>query len=126
MVFNSVAYFIYFTVVLLFYFIIPHKLRWLFLLSASYFFYMCLKAEYSMTDKIFTTRTQSFLALMIPLYAEENGVKCIFISRDSNEIFNDHKIYADERHLNRKGAMIFSEMLCEEVINSGVLNKLKE
>ena len=41
MLFNSFVFLIFFAVVTSFYFIIPHKIRWLFLLIASCFFYMC-------------------------------------------------------------------------------------
>jgi len=46
MLFNSLDYLIFFPVVVALYFAIPVKWRWLLLLIASYFFYMCWKAEY--------------------------------------------------------------------------------
>ncbi|MCX6235539.1 MAG: MBOAT family protein [Bacteroidetes bacterium] len=46
MLFNSIEYLIFFPVVVALYYIISHKWRWLFLLIASYYFYMCWKAEY--------------------------------------------------------------------------------
>ena len=46
MLFNSLDYLIFFPVVVALYFAIPAKWRWLLLLIASYFFYMCWKAEY--------------------------------------------------------------------------------
>ncbi len=46
MLFNSVAFLIFFPVVTLLYFLLPHKLRWSWLLAASCFFYMFFKPEY--------------------------------------------------------------------------------
>jgi D-alanyl-lipoteichoic acid acyltransferase DltB (MBOAT superfamily) len=46
MLFNSVDFLLFFPIVLLLYFITPHKYRWFLLLVASYYFYMCWKAEY--------------------------------------------------------------------------------
>jgi len=46
MLFNSFAFLIFFPVVTLFYFILPHKFRWCLLLVASCFFYMFFKPEY--------------------------------------------------------------------------------
>ncbi len=40
MLFNSFAYLLFFPVVCIIYYIIPHKVRWMFLLVTSYFFYM--------------------------------------------------------------------------------------
>jgi len=46
MLFNSIDYLIFFPVVVALYFAMPVKWRWLLLLLASYFFYMCWKVEY--------------------------------------------------------------------------------
>ena len=46
MLFNSLHFLIFFPIVALFYFIIPYKLRWIWLLFASYFFYMSWNALY--------------------------------------------------------------------------------
>lgn len=46
MLFNSFRFLIFFPLVVCFYFVIPHKYRWILLLVASYYFYMCWKAEY--------------------------------------------------------------------------------
>ncbi|MDQ3001286.1 MAG: MBOAT family protein [Fibrobacterota bacterium] len=47
MLFNSIHFLIFFPIVVLLYFSTPHKWRWLLLLSASYYFYMCWKPEYA-------------------------------------------------------------------------------
>ncbi len=41
MLFNSLKYLIFFPIVTVIYYLLPHKYRWAFLLGASYFFYMC-------------------------------------------------------------------------------------
>jgi len=46
MLFNSLAFLIFFPVVTLLYFLLPHKFRWFLLLAASCFFYMFFKPEY--------------------------------------------------------------------------------
>ncbi len=47
MLFNSFEFLVFFPVVTILYFSIPHKVRWLLLLIASYYFYMCWKPEYA-------------------------------------------------------------------------------
>lgn len=47
MLFNSIEFLIFFPIVVMLYFVIPHKYRWILLLAASYYFYMCWKAEYA-------------------------------------------------------------------------------
>ncbi len=64
MLFNSVDYLVFFPLVVALYFIIPAKWRWLFLLLASYFFYMCWKVEYGILI-LFTTLVDYFVALKI-------------------------------------------------------------
>ncbi len=46
MLFNSLDFLIFFPIVVFLYFAIPHRFRWILLLVASYYFYMCWKAEY--------------------------------------------------------------------------------
>ena len=41
MLFNSIDFLIFFPIVLLVYFVFPHRVRYIWLLAASYFFYMC-------------------------------------------------------------------------------------
>lgn len=41
MLFNSIEYLIFFPIVLLVYFLLPKKIRYIWLLAASYYFYMC-------------------------------------------------------------------------------------
>ena len=46
MLFNSLHFLIFFPIVLLIYFCIPQKVRYIWLLAASYYFYMCWNAKY--------------------------------------------------------------------------------
>src|SRR3954471_22839090 len=46
MLFNSIPFLIFFPVVMLLFFLLPHKFRWFLLLVASCFFYMFFKPEY--------------------------------------------------------------------------------
>lgn len=47
MLFNSFAFLVFFPIVALLYFLLPHKFRWIFLLVASYYFYMNWKPVYA-------------------------------------------------------------------------------
>lgn len=46
MLFNSVNFLIFFPIVVLLYFLVPHKIRWVWLLFASFYFYMCWNVRY--------------------------------------------------------------------------------
>jgi len=48
MAFNSLAFLVFFPVVLALYFLLPHRVRWMVLLAASYFFYMYWKPAYGL------------------------------------------------------------------------------
>lgn len=48
MLFNSMGFLIFFPIVVLLYFIIPRKIRNMWLLIASYYFYMCWNAKYAL------------------------------------------------------------------------------
>lgn len=47
MLFNSLHFAIFFPVVVCAYFALPHRVRWVFLLGASYYFYMAWRPEYA-------------------------------------------------------------------------------
>ena len=48
MLFNSLDFLIFFPIVALVYFLIPHRVRYLWLLGASYYFYMCWNPKYAL------------------------------------------------------------------------------
>jgi len=47
MLFNSVAFLVFFPLVIGLYFVLPHRFRWVLLLVASYYFYMCWSLKYT-------------------------------------------------------------------------------
>lgn len=71
MQFNSVEFLIFFPVVLIAYFALPHRWRWGLLLAASYYFYMAWKAEYAIL-MLFSTAVNYGIAL--ELEVSENKV----------------------------------------------------
>lgn len=48
MLFNSLAFAVFFPIVFIVYWVLPHKYRWIFLLAASYYFYMSWNAAYAL------------------------------------------------------------------------------
>ena len=48
MLFNSLDFLIFFPIVCLVYFAIPQKIKWMWLLGASYYFYSCWNAQYAL------------------------------------------------------------------------------
>lgn len=63
MLFNSISFLIFFPVVILLYFIIPHRFRYIWLLAASYYFYMAWNPVYTllMLTSTFITYTSGIL-----------------------------------------------------------------
>ncbi|MDO4268079.1 MAG: MBOAT family O-acyltransferase [Eubacteriales bacterium] len=57
MVFNSAEFLIFFPIVLFIYFIIPKKTRYIWLLAASYYFYMCWNPKYAVLMALSTVIT---------------------------------------------------------------------
>jgi D-alanyl-lipoteichoic acid acyltransferase DltB (MBOAT superfamily) len=64
MLFNSLRYLIFFPIVVLTYFALPARRRWVLLLIASYYFYMCWRIEYTLM-LVFITVVDYFAALEI-------------------------------------------------------------
>ncbi|MBW3018943.1 MBOAT family protein [Candidatus Woesearchaeota archaeon] len=62
MLFNSLHFLIFFPVITLIYFCLPHKYRWVLLLAGSYYFYMSWKAEYVLLI-IFSTLVDYFAGI---------------------------------------------------------------
>lgn len=57
MLFNSINFMIFFPLVVLFYFLIPQKVRYIWLLVASYYFYMCWNPKYAILILLSTAIT---------------------------------------------------------------------
>lgn len=64
MLFNSLTFIIFFIIVVLLHYTLPHKLRWIMLLIASCIFYMCWRAELIVLI-LFTSFVNYFISLLI-------------------------------------------------------------
>jgi len=64
MIFNSIDFLIFFPIVLLVYFIIPKRIKYIWLLVSSYYFYMCWNAEYALLI-LFSTLVTYISGLLI-------------------------------------------------------------
>ena len=72
MLFNSVGFLVFFPVVTLIYFLIPHRARHLWLLVCSYYFYMCWNAVYALLLLLSTLITW-VSGLAIAAYRRQGG-----------------------------------------------------
>lgn len=72
MLFNSFAYLIFFPIVTFFYFLLPKKLRLLWLLATSLFFYACWKVEY-LGLILFSILVTYFCGIMLRAIREKGG-----------------------------------------------------
>ncbi len=70
MLFNSIAFLFFFPIVVILYFATPYKYRWILLLAASYYFYMCWRPEYIILI-ILSTLVDYFVALQMSAIAEK-------------------------------------------------------
>ena len=46
MLFNTIPYLLFLPIVVVLYYLLPHRFRWMLLLAASYFFYASWRLEY--------------------------------------------------------------------------------
>lgn len=76
MVFNSIDFLVFFPIVVLIYAIIPRKIKYLWLLFASYYFYMCWNAKYAVLIATSTLVTY-FCALIIEKAGSKTTAKWI-------------------------------------------------
>jgi alginate O-acetyltransferase complex protein AlgI len=75
MLFNSFHFFIFFPTVVALYFLLPQRIRWVFLLVASYYFYMCWKAEYIVL--LATSTLSAYVAAIIIARSDKKRTKKI-------------------------------------------------
>lgn len=73
MLFNSMHFFVFFPVVLLIYYIIPQKVRYIWLLICSYYFYMCWNAKYALLIGTSTVVT-FFSGIFIEYFNEKDNI----------------------------------------------------
>ena len=74
MLFNSVHFLIFFPIVITVYFLTPYRFRWVWLLGASYYFYMSWKPEYIILI-IASTIVDYFVALQMGKISEKSKRK---------------------------------------------------
>lgn len=78
MLFNSIAFIIFFPLVCLVYFLLPHRFRWVFLLVASYYFYMNWEPTYALL--IFTSTAVTYVCgRLVEKYREDKSRKKLFL-----------------------------------------------
>ena len=79
MIFNSFSYLVFFPVVTLLYFLLPKKIRWVWLLVSSYYFYMNWHAEYALLMAASTVVTYA-CALLVSRFKEQKTRKFVLIA----------------------------------------------
>lgn len=113
MLFNSLQFAVFFIVVVSLYFVIPHRFRWMLLLAASYYFYMCWKVEYIFLI-MFSTLVDYIAGLRMSMIPDKKGRKKYlwlslvcnlgilffykyfnFLSRSVTEVFQAWNIFYD-------------------------------
>ena len=85
MLFNSIDFLLFFPLVTALYFLLPHGARWVWLLLASYYFYMCWNARYALLIALSTLITYAS-GLLIHRSGEQKKIKklWVFLSFASN------------------------------------------
>lgn len=78
MLFNSLDFMIFFPIVVLVYFIIPKKIRYIWLLVASYYFYMCWNAEYALL--MGTSTLITYISGLLLDKASKTGTKKLVVA----------------------------------------------
>ncbi len=73
MLFNSLEFLLFFPTVCLCYYVIPHRIRYLFLLVCSYFFYMCWNPQYALLMLTSTAITYASGLLLGKSETEQRG-----------------------------------------------------
>ena len=79
MIFNSYQFLCFFPVVTLAYFLLPRRVRWLWLLAASYYFYMCWNAGYALLIAVSTVVTYT-CALLTDRFEGRGARRAIMIA----------------------------------------------
>lgn len=79
MLFNTMEFFWFFLLITPVYFLLPHRIRWCFLLAASYYFYMSWNAKYGVLI-LFSTAINYLAAIMIHRARTLRGRRLALIS----------------------------------------------
>lgn len=84
MLFNTIDFIVFLPIVIILYYLLPHKFRWILLLLASYYFYMCWKIEYIFLI-IFSTLIDYFCGIYIEKVKQKNlKTTLLIVSLTSN------------------------------------------
>ena len=78
MLFNSLDFLIFFPIVVLVYFVVPKKIRYIWLLAASYYFYMCWNVEYALLIGVSTLIT--YLSGLVLWKAEKIWLRKLIVA----------------------------------------------
>lgn len=78
MLFNSLEFIVFFPLVVALYFALPHRLRWVLLLIASYYFYMCWNYKYVVL--ILITTLVNYLCGIGIGHFRQKGLKVLFLT----------------------------------------------
>lgn len=79
MIFNSYQFLCFFPLVTLAYFLLPKRVRWIWLLAASYYFYMCWNAGYALLIALSTAVTYG-CALLCDRFVQQRARKAVMIA----------------------------------------------
>jgi D-alanyl-lipoteichoic acid acyltransferase DltB (MBOAT superfamily) len=79
MYFNTTQYILFLPLVVILFYLTPFRFRWLLLLAASYYFYVCWRAEF-MVVIIFSTMVNYFSAILIARNKTNKRNKKIFLT----------------------------------------------
>ena len=86
MLFNSFGFLVFFPIVVCVYFLIPEKIRYLWLLAASYYFYMCWNAEYALL-LLFSTAATYFGALAVERFRAKKVFLALTVCANLSVLF---------------------------------------
>lgn len=78
MLFNSIDFMLFFPIVVITYFLIPRRIKYLWLLFSSYFFYMCWNAKYAVL--IATSTIITYLVGLLIERAETASIKKVIVA----------------------------------------------
>lgn len=81
MLFNSMEFLLFFPIVVLIYFVIPHKIRYIWLLAASYFYYMCWNPKYAILMLLSTVITYLSGILISRANLVPNKIKAVKLKK---------------------------------------------
>ena len=79
MLFNSFEFLLFFPIVTILFFVIPRKVRYLWLLVASYYFYMCWNVKYVVL-LLFSTLITWGLGLILPKISSKSSRKLVMLT----------------------------------------------